>query len=198
MFGYPFLWSIDPIVPSNLVQPPLMLPFASGVHWYFTGGPHGGWASGSAWAALDFAPSGIDNGCVPSDDWVVASATGLVVHSDEGAVVLDLDFDGNEHTGWVVLYMHIETRDRVPLGKKLGLGDRIGHPSCEGGFSNGTHTHVARRFNGEWIAADGSIPFVLSGWVASGTGYEYDGYLTKGDRTIEACDCGTPDNELWR
>jgi LasA protease len=198
MFGYPFLWSIDPIVPSNLVQPPLMLPFASGVHWYFTGGPHGGWASGSAWAALDFAPSGIDNGCVPSDDWVVASAPGLVVHSDEGAVVLDLDFDGNEHTGWVLLYMHMESRGRVPVGKKLGLGDFIGHPSCEGGYADGTHVHFARRYNGEWIAADGSIPFVLSGWVASSTGYEYDGYLTKGDRTIEACDCGTPDNELWR
>jgi LasA protease len=198
MFGYPFLWSIDPIVPSNLIQPPLILPFEPGVHWYFTGGPHGGWASGSAWAALDFAPSGIPNGCVSSDDWVVASAPGLVVHSDEGAVVLDLDFDGNEHTGWVLLYMHTEYRDRVAVGKKLGLGDRIGHPSCEGGFANGTHTHIARRFNGEWIAADGPIPFVLSGWTASGTGREYDGYLTNGDRTIEACDCGAPENEIWR
>jgi hypothetical protein len=78
------------------------------------------------------------------------------------------------------------------------LAERIGNPSCEGGFSNGTHTHFARRFNGEWIAADGPIPFVLSAWVASGTGREYDGYLTKGDITIEACDCGAPENELWR
>ncbi|MGD0174943.1 MAG: LysM peptidoglycan-binding domain-containing protein [Anaerolineales bacterium] len=198
MFGYPFLWSIDPVVPPDLVQPPLMLPFEEGVHWYFTGGPHGGWASGSAWAAIDFAPTGIALGCVPSDDWVVASAPGLVVHSDEGAVVEDLDSDGNEHSGWTILYMHIETRDRVPLGTHLKLADHIGHPSCEGGFANGTHTHLARRFNGEWIAADGPIPFVLSGWVASGTGTEYDGYLTKGDQTIEACDCGAPANEIWR
>jgi LasA protease len=198
MFGYPFLWALEPIVPEGLVQPMLMLPFEEGVVWYFTGGPHGGWASGSAWAALDFAPSGIPNGCHPSDSWVVASADGLVVRSEEGAVVLDLDFDGNEHTGWTIFYMHIETRDRVPVGKKVILAERLGHPSCEGGFSNGTHVHIARRFNGEWIAAYGPIPFVLSGWTASSTGVEYDGYLTKGDESIEACDCGDEENEIWR
>lgn len=198
MFGYPFLWSLEPVVPAGLVQPMLMLPFEDDVVWYFTGGPHGGWDSGSAWAALDFAPSDIVSGCVQSEAWVVASSPGLVVRSEEGAVVLDLDFDGNEHTGWTIFYMHIESRDRVPVGKRVLLADRLGHPSCEGGYSNGTHVHIARRFNGEWIAADGPIPFVLSGWTAIATGVEYDGYLTKGDRTIEACDCGIPENEIWR
>jgi LasA protease len=198
MFGYPFLWSWEPIVPDGLVQPMLMLPFEKDVLWYFTGGPHGGWGTGSAWAALDFAPSGIGLGCNSSEDWVVASIAGLVVRSDEGAVVLDLDFDGNEHSGWTILYMHIESRDRIPVGRKVILADRLGHPSCEGGYSNGTHFHIARRFNGEWIAADGAAPFVLSGWVASGTRYEYDGYLTKGDERIEACDCGSEENDIWR
>jgi hypothetical protein len=198
MFGYPFLWAYEPIVPEGLVQPMLMLPFEKDVLWYFTGGPHGGWDSGSAWAALDFAPSGLPPGCHVSDDWVVASAAGLVVRSDEGAVVLDLDFDGNEHTGWTILYVHIETRDRVPEGKQVQLAERLGHPSCEGGFANGTHVHIARRFNGEWIAADGPIPFVLSGWRAIAALYEYDGYLTNGDRTIEACDCGAEENAIWR
>jgi LasA protease len=197
MFGYPFLWTHEPVVPEGLVQPMLMLPFEKGVAWYFTGGPHGGWASGSAWAALDFAPSDIDHGCVQSEAWVVASIAGLIVRSDEGAVVLDLDYDGNEHTGWTILYMHLETRDRIPVGRKVILADRLGHPSCEGGYSNGTHVHIARRFNGEWIAADGPIPFVLSGWVASGATREYDGYLTKGDEIIEACDCGGEENDLW-
>jgi hypothetical protein len=45
---------------------------------------------------------------------------------------------------------------------------------------------MARRFNGEWIPADGNIPFVLDGWVSSGNGVEYDGKLTKGAAVIEA------------
>jgi hypothetical protein len=35
--------------------------------WSFTGGPHGGWDSGSAWSALDFAPPGEGAGCVTND-----------------------------------------------------------------------------------------------------------------------------------
>jgi LasA protease len=82
--------------------------------------------------------------------------------------------------------MHIESRDRVQPGTYVFAGDRIGHPSCEGGVSNGTHVHLARRYNGEWIAADGPLPFNLDGWISSGTGTEYDGFLTRGSSQVEA------------
>jgi len=186
LFGYPFDYTIEPILPSELAQPTMQLPFESGVTWSFTGGPHGGWGDGSAWAALDFGPPGEALGCVQSDAWVVTVADGLILRVENGAVIQDLDGDGFEQTGWVVLYMHIETRDRVKSGTFLKAGERIGHPSCEGGISNGTHVHLARRYNGEWIPADQDIPFVLDGWVSSGTGTEYDGYLTIGDISIEA------------
>ena len=129
---------------------------------------------------------------------MVASAPGLVVRSGDGAVMLDLDGDGYEQTGWVLFYMHIAARDRVALGTALKAGDRIGHPSCEGGVSQGTHTHFVRKYNGEWIAADGPIPFVLDGWVSQGLGTEYDGTLTRAGVTIEACDCRGPDNQIAR
>ena len=29
---------------------------------------------------------------------------------------LDLDGDGNEETGWVIVYLHIATEGRVPVG----------------------------------------------------------------------------------
>jgi LasA protease len=186
LFGYPFDFTVSPLVPVNLVQPSMQLPFEPGVTWSYTGGPHGGWDSGSGWAALDFAPPGQPAGCVSSDDWVVAVANGWIVRADDGAVIQDLDNDGYEQTGWNILYMHIETRDRVQPNSYVYAGEPIGHPSCEGGYSNGTHVHLARKYNGEWISADGNLPFNLEGWISSGTGAEYDGYLRRGDVVLEA------------
>jgi LasA protease len=197
-FGYPFDLAFEPIIPDDLTQPSLELPFEPGESWSYTGGPHGGWASGSAWAALDFAPPGEPRGCYPSDAWVVASASGQIVYADHGTVIQDLDGDGIWQTGWSILYMHIESMDRVEVGEYLDSGDRIGHPSCEGGVSTGTHLHIARRYNGEWIAADGDLPMVMDGWVPVGYGVEYDGYLIKGDQTLEAWNGRTTRNVIQR
>ncbi|HLO32158.1 MAG TPA: LysM peptidoglycan-binding domain-containing protein [Anaerolineales bacterium] len=186
LFGYPFDYDIPSFQPQNLAQPAMQLPFEPGVTWSFTGGPHGGWDEGSAWAALDFAPPGEPAGCVTSDAWVVAAASGWIVRAENGAVIQDLDNDGYEQTGWDILYMHIETRDRVQPNTYVYAGERIGHPSCEGGVSNGTHVHLARKYNGEWIPADGKLPFNLDGWVSSGNGTEYDGTLTRGATALEA------------
>ncbi|MCB0030623.1 MAG: hypothetical protein KDE28_22085, partial [Anaerolineales bacterium] len=60
---------------------------------------------------------------------------------------------------------------------------------CEGGFSNGTHVHITRTYNGRWVAADGPIPFAMGGWLSQGLGGEYDGLLIKGDESREACEC---------
>ncbi len=186
LFGYPFDYDITPLVPPNLSQPAMQLPFEPGAVWSYTGGPHGGWDFGSAWAALDFAPPGEALGCVSSDAWVVAVANGWIVRAENGAVIQDLDNDGYEQTGWNVLYMHVETRDRIQPNTYVYAGEPIGHPSCEGGISNGTHLHLARKYNGEWISADGNLPFNLDGWISSGNGIEYDGYLTRGDMVFEA------------
>jgi LasA protease len=198
LFGYPFDYAFEPLLPGDLFQPTLQLPFESGVLWYYTGGPHGGWDTGSAWAALDFAPPGEALGCVENNDWVTAVADGLILRTGNGAVIQDLDDDGLEQTGWVMLYMHVEARDRVQPGVFLKAGEKIGHASCEGGVSSGTHLHLARRYNGEWIPAAGDIPFVLDGWVASGLEAEYDGYLNRGGQKIEAYAGISPNNGIQR
>jgi LasA protease len=186
LFGFPFDYTVASFQPSNLTQPPMQLPFADGVTWSFTGGPHGGWDEGSAWAAIDFAPPGPGGGCDVSDAWEVAVANGFIVRADNGAVIEDLDNDGYEQTGWDVLYMHVASQGRVQPNTYVFAGDVIGHPSCEGGVSNATHLHLARKYNGEWIPADGNIPFNLDGWVSSGNGIEYDGFLTRGTTVLSA------------
>jgi murein DD-endopeptidase MepM/ murein hydrolase activator NlpD len=203
LFGFPFFFAVEPLIPPSAEQPEMQLPLETGPDWAFTGGPHGGWGDGSAWAALDFAPPGEPLGCVTSDAWVVAVADGEIVRTGNGAVIQDIDTpgegsDGLEQTGWVVLYMHIENRDRVQPGDTVRAGERIGHPSCEGGLSTGTHVHLARRYNGEWIPADGNLPFVLDGWVSRGAGVEYDGYLVQDSRTVEAWEGYLPLNRIGR
>ena len=164
MFGSPWLraQTVEPLFPATLKQPPLEFPWLPGRTWSFTGGPHSPWgnASASAPAALDFAPSAVVHGCYKSDEWVVASASGLVVRSENGVVMVDLDGDGYEQTGWNILYLHIAAEDRTPVNAWVNLNDHIGHPSCEGGMATGTHVHMARKYNGEWILADGPMPFV--------------------------------------
>lgn len=186
MFGDPWVraLSVEPLYPAGLEQPPLVLPFMFGQLWAFTGGPHGAWEHDGSQAALDFAPGSMERGCKESDKWIVASAPGLVVRSGMGVVVLDLDGDGYEQTGWALLYLHVATLHRVPVGKQLETGDKIGHPSCEGGVSTGTHVHMARKYNGEWAAADGPLPFNLDGWIAHAGDEQYDGTLTRGEETI--------------
>jgi LasA protease len=197
LFGYPFNYTYEPLVPADLTQPKLQLPFETGVMWYFTGGPHMGWDDGSAWAALDFAPT--DGGtCAVSEAWETAVADGVIVRSGDGSVILDLDGDGYEQTGWTILYLHVATQDRIAAGTKVHAGDRIGHPSCEGGYSPAMHLHIARRYNGVWIPADGPTPFVMDGWVAESTGTEYDGYLKNNGQVVEAWNSRKEENQIQR
>ena len=198
MFGFPFAFTIEPLVPEGLTQPDFILPLAPGDIWLLTSGPHWGYATGSIWAALDFAPPGEadDYGCYESDAPVLAVADGLVVRSGAAAVVLDFDGDGSEQTGWTVHYFHIGEEGRIPAGTQVAAGDVIGYASCEGGVTSGTHFHIARRYNGVWIGASGSIPFNLGGWIAASYGTVYDGTLTKDGKTVEAYDGRADFNEI--
>jgi LasA protease len=185
-------WQIDyELIPGNLQQPELRLPFPIGHVWTYTGGPHTGWGQGDPFAAMDFAPPTDKAGCfvASENDYSIAMADGIVVRSETGTVILDLDGDGDERTGWVIVYLHVATKGRAPTGSSLKTGDPIGWPSCEGGTTTGTHIHIARKYNGEWIPADGPLAFDLEGWIAHNGRRAYEGTLTKGSLTVKACEC---------
>ncbi len=190
LFGDP--WQAPSHLPGSLAQPSFLLPFEPGDVWALTGGPHAGWGTSDPLSALDFAPPSKSAGCVYSDRWATAVADGVVVRSEEGQVMLDLDGDGDERTGWNIFYLHIGTGGRAALGAKLKQGDRIGHPSCEGGSATGTHIHIARKYNGEWLPAEGwggILAFNLEGWTAHDGSEIYLGTLTRHAQVVTACTC---------
>jgi LasA protease len=188
LFGEPW-GNEEPHIPGSLTQPEFILPFEPGETWALTGGPHTGWGTGAPFAALDFAPPSVKGGCVPSNEWVTAVASGTIVRSEPGIVILDLDGDGDDRTGWSIFHLHIATDGRVPSGTRVEIGDKIGHPSCEGGTSTGTHLHIARKYNGEWILAEGPLAFNLEGWVAKNGDRPYLGTMTKFSKIVTACEC---------
>lgn len=189
-FGDAFAGSAAP-VPRELIQPPLTLPFARGEVWRFTGGFHGGWGNGSAWAAIDFAPppqAGPTGACYVAMQPALAVADGVIARLAEGLVVLDLDDDADESSGWTILYLHIDAHDALQTGQAVSAGNILGYPSCSGGFSTATHLHIARRYNGEWLPADcnrcpegrNPPPFVMSGWRVVGLSNQlYQGFMVR-------------------
>ncbi|MCL4825185.1 MAG: hypothetical protein KJZ57_13300, partial [Anaerolineales bacterium] len=199
LFGDPWQDAFT-LIPGSLRQPELPLPFQVGQVWTYTGGPHTGWGTGEPLSSIDFAPPAQTSGCFAADaqSYVIALGDGMIVRSETGIVVLDLDGDGNERTGWVIFYLHVGTEGRAPLGLQVKQGDPIGWPSCEGGHATGTHIHIARKYNGEWIPADGVLPFTLDGWIARNGAEPYLGALVKGGLIVTACDCSDAPSRIRR
>lgn len=197
LFGDPWLDSAIQI-PGSLQQPALRFPFRAGYIWAYTGGPHTGWGSGQPLAAVDFAPASDTSGCymVSNDLYATVMADGLVVRSDIDGVIIDLDKDGDERTGWVLYYLHLATNGRANVGQEVKAGDPVGYPSCEGGSSTGTHVHVARKYNGEWILADGPLAFNFEDWIVRNGGDIYEGTLTRGSSVVTACECSDAASQI--
>ena len=198
MFGDPWLRALEfePLFTPDVVQPELQLPFSRGVTWSMTVGPHAAWGAADVRAALDFAPPSAETGCQTNWSWVEAAGPGLVVRSENGTVVVDMDGDGYEQTGWNIIYLHVATGQRVKAGTWVETGDHIGHPSCEGGVSTGTHLHIVRKYNGEWVPADGPLPFVLSGWRAKAGSAFLSGWLVRGDQVVRASVVGATSSHI--
>lgn len=196
-FGDPWA-NLVTVLPGSLQQPALQFPFVAGQLWAYTGGPHTGWGTGQPLSGIDFAPASDITGCytVDADRYATAMADGLVLRSDIDGVIIDLDKDGDERTGWVLFYLHLATYARVPLGSDLRAGDPVGYPSCEGGHVTGTHVHIARKYNGEWILADGPLAFNLEGWIAHNGSREYKGTLTRGGAVVTACECSDYQSQI--
>lgn len=195
LFGDPWV-NVQPHIEGSLRQPEMRLPFAPGRTWAYTGGPHNAWSTGLPYAAIDFAPPLVAGGCTPSDEQATAVVSGLIVRKDGALIIQDVDGDGDERTGWTIMYLHLRSDSTPSVGAYVEAGQPIGYPSCEGGRATGTHVHIARKYNGEWMPAGWVVPFNLDGWIASDGSAAYEGFLTGPTRTVRACVCSDQASQL--
>jgi hypothetical protein len=133
MFGDPWLIAqkYEPLFTPEVLQPELILPFHPGIVWSFTVGPHAAWGAADVRAALDFSPPSAEPGCHTNWTWVTSAGSGLVVRSGDGTVVVDMDGDGFEQTGWNIIFLHVATTIRVPVGTWLEAETKLGIPPAK-------------------------------------------------------------------
>ena len=150
-------------------SPRLSLPWARGETWWLTGGPHGGWADGSAWSAVDFVPDDEARGCYVSKAWTTAVADGVVLGGGAGQMWLDLDGDGRRRDGSGRVLP--APRERRPCRRgHEGSRRRSARPSVVRGRHVERHARAHRPLiDGEWLAAAADDPMVLGGWTAFGS-----------------------------
>ena len=180
MFGdFPPVEEYEAHLPGSLEQIKLRLPFKDGEAWTYTGGPHTAWGSTHPYAAIDFAPPAQEHGCFVSNAEVIAPHSGNIVRTGTGLAIFDMDDDMDERTGWVLMFLHLKTESIPPVGTHLEMGEMLGHPSCDGGTSSGTHVHFARKYNGEWIEAGGVIPLNMDDWITEAGAVKYEGLMRR-------------------
>ena len=173
--------AIGPLLPGDLVQPELQLPFSPGERWSHRR-PHIAWGTGQCAGGARFCTGDRRAEVRRLARLITASAPGVVARSERNVVALDLDGDGLESTGWVLTCTWRMPAAHRPVTSSTATIRSA--PVVRGRQRHGTHVHVARKFNGEWIAADGPLPFEMSGWRALAGERAYQGYLANGDRLV--------------
>ena len=189
LFGDP--WAADqPHIPGSLEQPYLKLPFNPGEVWAYTGGPHTAWGNGEPFAALDFAPPLTKQRLHPH------RALGNCGCLRRGGALRI--WRGHARSGWRWRRAHrleyfLPARGYRSVAPHSAQYWRPETPSATPPArveqSTGTHVHMARKYNGEWIEADWTLPFVMEDWIPHIGSAPYLGTLTRQSQVVTACDC---------
>jgi isocitrate lyase len=58
--------------------------------------------------------------------------------------------------------------------------------------------HITRKYNGEWVPAEGPLSFVMSGWKAKAGSIYLSGWLVRADEVIKASIYGAGASHIYR
>ena len=118
-------------------------------------------------------------------------------------MVVDLDGDGLEETGWNLIYLHIATTDRVPVGTWLEQGSGSDTPAVRADRPRGRICIWPANTTANGCRRKAPWPD-LQGWEARAGRFDYKGWLVRGDQVITANLFGAQEahisreNEFWR
>ena len=96
--------------------------------------------------------------------WVVAAASGIPTrYSDCG---FKISHSGAVNTGWETTYYHLEgakyLSGSINQNDKIGvIANTLAEATCTGGAATGPHVHFSLKYNGAYVAINGTP---LSGW----------------------------------
>jgi len=158
------------VPPATLLQ----LPFLRGLSWKF-GGVHdtsGGGGVGTPLndaSSLDFYPSGSVWNIDTSNMWVVAAASGIPTKFS--ACGFKVSHSGIINQGWETTYYHLENIQNyagsININDKIGvIANTLAEAVCTGGSASGPHVHFSLKYNGVYVAINGTA---LSGWYVNCT-----------------------------
>jgi LasA protease len=142
----------------------MRLPFATGVSWYLTGGPH----SSPVWSSIDMAGG---------DQVVRAARAGTAYTMCRGWLRVVHD------RGYATDYYHLWNNISVN-GASVSAGTRLGDTGTDvtcGGSATGRHVHFALRQNNEFVPIQHHI---IGKWIIYAGSSAYGGYAMHGSTRV--------------
>ncbi len=143
----------------------LMLPWAVGISWRMTGGPHGNGGYERPFSSLDLA--GGDGRVLAANDGYIYNVCGdgysqlvRVIHSN----------------GYATQYYHLRNQPAFVDGSHVSRGTYLGLIGCQlpcGGSCSGAHVHFVLRQGGTFVSLEGKS---IGGWTFHEGSSAYGGW----------------------
>ncbi|HSN93644.1 MAG TPA: LysM peptidoglycan-binding domain-containing protein [Anaerolineaceae bacterium] len=160
LYGNPWAAEFE-VLPGSLEWIPAGLPINSRGGWQAAAFPEGILKSMPSSGVLAGFHANIQNAKDKNDyGKVFACIGGTITRLEPSQLVVS--YEGTQESqGWSVVYYGVKVKPGLKVGDKVEIGESLGHVDSSGWNAS---FWLARKFNGEWVGANGVVPFNLGGW----------------------------------
>ena len=160
LFEDPWTTEVE-VLPGSLAWIPAGLPINPQGGWQAAALPEGNLKS-MPWSGVmaGFHASIQDSKDKNAYGKVFASIGGTITRMDASQLVVS-QAGMRETQGWSVVYYGVNVKPGLKEGDMVEIGESLGHVNA---LAWNASFWLARKFNGEWVGANGVVPFTLGGW----------------------------------